>query len=97
MISDRDKTRLLNYGLTIKHEISLKRDVHCCIYSNYTVRLCEPGTLHLSNQTNAEHFFGFCLQHFRQAGPPQRVDCAWPQSEINIKYLSLGHNVVLPV
>ena len=37
--------------------------------------LYEPGTLRLSNHINAEHFFGFCLLAFRQAGPPQRVDC----------------------
>ena len=27
-------------------------------------------TLHLSNHTNTEHFLGFCLQDFRQAGLP---------------------------
>ena len=35
----------------------------------------EPGTLRLSDHTNAEHFFWFCLQVFCQVGPPQRVDC----------------------
>ena len=30
--------------------------------------------LRLSNHNNAEQFFGLCLQVFRQAGPPQRVD-----------------------
>ena len=41
-------------------------------------RSYEPGTLHLSNLINAGHFFWFCLQVFRQAGPPQRVDCLGP-------------------
>ena len=35
----------------------------------------EPGKLRLSNHNNTEHFFGFCLQVFRKALPPHRVDC----------------------
>ena len=38
------------------------------------VRSYEPGTLHLSSHTNAQHLFGFLLQVFRQAGPSKRVD-----------------------
>ena len=34
--------------------------------------VCEPSALHLSHPTNAEHFFGFWLQVFHQAGSPQR-------------------------
>ena len=46
-----------------------------CINLRYhLVGSYEPGTLRLSDHTNAEHFFGFCLQVFCQAGPPQRVD-----------------------
>ena len=33
------------------------------------VSLYETGTLRLFNNTNTEHFFGFCLQVFREAGP----------------------------
>ena len=43
-----------------------------------TARSYEPGTLLLSNWTNAEHFFKFCSQVSHQAGPPQRVDCLAP-------------------
>ena len=36
----------------------------------------EPGTVRLSNHTNADHaFWGFCLQVFHEAGPQQQVDC----------------------
>ena len=42
------------------------------------VRSYEPGTLRMSNHTNAEHFLGFCLRIIRQAGPPQPVDCLAP-------------------
>ena len=38
-------------------------------------RSYEPSTLRPSNRTNTENFLGFCLQVFRQVGPPQRVDC----------------------
>ena len=34
----------------------------------------EPSALRLSNHTK-EGFFGFCLQVFRPAGPPQQVNC----------------------
>ena len=34
----------------------------------------KPGTLHPSNYSDAEHFFGFCLQVFCQDGPLQKVD-----------------------
>ena len=37
------------------------------------VRSHEPGAGRLYNPTNAEHFFGICLQVFRQAEPPQPV------------------------
>ena len=36
------------------------------------------SALHLSNHTNEKQCFGFCLHAFRQAGPPQRVDCLAP-------------------
>ena len=49
-----------------------------------------------SNHTNAKHFFWFCLQVFRQARPPQWVDCL-AQMEISVKCLSQGHNEALPV
>ena len=35
----------------------------------------KPGTLRMSDHTNAEHFFGFCLQVFCHAEPPKRVAC----------------------
>ena len=40
--------------------------------TKYLVCSYEPDTL--SHHINAEHFFGFCLQVFRQSGPPQRAD-----------------------
>ena len=33
----------------------------------------EAGTLRLTNHTNTEHFFGFCLQVFYQAEPPHSL------------------------
>ena len=60
-------------------------------------RLYEPaGTLRLSNHTNTEHFFEFCLQFFRQAGPPKRADCLAPV-EISVKCFFQGHSDALPV
>ena len=56
----------------------------------------EPGTLRLSNHTNAEYFLWFCLQVFRHAGPPQRVDCL-PNLEISVKYVSQGSKAAMPV
>ena len=55
----------------------------------------EPGALHLSNHTNAEHFYRFCLQVFLWAGPPQRVAFLAPM-EISVKCLSQGHSDALP-
>ena len=75
VMSDHDATVPLNYGQKIKHEIRLKRDIHCCIYSNYIVRLYEPGALLLSTHVNTEDFFGFCSQLCCLDAPPQRVDC----------------------
>ena len=60
------------------------------------VRSYESGTLYLSHHTNAEHFVGFRLQVFCQAGPPQRVD-RLTQEEISVECLSQGRNDALPV
>ena len=38
--------------------------------------------LRLSDHTNAAHpYFGFCLQVFRHAGPPQRANFPWEKCE----------------
>ena len=65
----------------------------------YFVQYCravEPGTLRLPNYTDAEHFFGLCLQVFRQTMPPQRVDYLAPM-ELSVKCLSQECNDSLPV
>ena len=59
----------------------------------------KPSSLRLSNHINAEHRFWllwFRLQVFRQAAPPQRVDCFAPV-RMSVKCLSQGHNIELPV
>ena len=48
---------------------TLKTEKNCSASHSY-----EPGTLRPSNHTNAEHFFGFYLQVFRQAGPPPELN-----------------------
>ena len=41
----------------------------------------EPGTLHLSNHTDAEHLFRDLFAILHQAGPPQCVDCLAPMAK----------------
>ena len=42
----------------------------------------EPGSPRQSHHTNAEHFFWLCLQVFRQAGPPRRIDSLAPMGQV---------------
>ena len=39
------------------------------------IRACEPGNLRLSSTPTQRTLCGLRLQAFRQAGPPQRIDC----------------------
>ena len=48
--------------------------------------LDEPGTLSLPNHTNASHFFGFCLQVFRQAGSLRLVDCLAMENKRKVSF-----------
>ena len=51
----------------------------------------------------AEEFFGFCLQVFCQAGPPQWVQSIWPQYKVaksgnpRVKCPTQGYNNAWPV
>ena len=58
------------------------------------VRSRQSSTLRLSNHTNSEHFLrGFCLEVFRQAGPPQLVDCLAPMGNQSKMYFQQGHKL----
>ena len=52
----------------------------------------EPGTLRLSNHTNAEHFFGFFLKMFHQAGH-NKAYTAWLLRKINLKCLFMDPTI----
>ena len=73
---------------TNKHNSHL---VNFCSPNSFIFHSYEPSLLCLSYHINAKPFFGFCLQVFLQAGPPQIVDCLAP-IEICVRYLFRGHN-----
>ena len=53
--------------------------------------------LHVSVTSPTQmHFFGFFFNAFRQAGPPQWIDCL-TQWELGVKCLSQGHDDALPM
>ena len=57
----------------------LEQDIHSlCLKANSVVQACESGTPRPSNHKMQSTPFGFCLQVFRLAAPPQRVDLETP-------------------
>ena len=68
----------------------------CFPFPLYCSCVCsrQPCTLRWSNHTNSEHFLRrFCFQVFRQAGPPQLVDCLTPMGNQRKVYFQQGHKL----
>jgi len=58
------------------------------------LRLNRCCTLCVCHTTPTQKLFR--LRVFRQAGPPQRIDCLVPRRENSIKCLTQGHSDALP-